>query len=117
MRSEDMNEFEQRENSHKEEKNGESRKYKSGTHSHRSSHHSSSRSNKTKKKKKAKEIDITDQRAIYEAKKKKRVKKSKAELKREKKMILKMIGFMIIAIPIFIIIVNFLDKSLRGLAD
>ena len=117
MRTEDMNEFEQNENSHKEEKNGESRRHHSGTHRHRSSHRSSSHSDKTKRKKKTKEIDITDQRAIYEAKKKKRVKKSKAELRREKKMILKMIGFMIIAIPILIIIVNFLDKSLRGLAD
>ena len=95
------------------------------THSHRRHHTDSSNyksdrsgmdSNSQKSKSRKRNSNgFVDQKSYY--KKKKTVKRTHSEMNREKKLILKMVAFMIVAIPVLLIILNFLDKFLRELAE
>ena len=132
MGTENLNELTLSENPCNDEKKSQN---EHRTHRHRSSHHhthshrkhhrdssnyksdrSGANSNSGKSKSgKRKTNDVVDQKSYY--KKKKTVKRTHSEMNREKKLILKMVAFMIVAIPVLLIILNFLDKFLRELAE
>ena len=131
MVTENLNESALRENLYDNEKNSQN---KHRTHRHHSSHHhshshrshhresSNYKSDKSRidsdleksKSRKRKSDVFVDQKSYY--RKKKTVKRTRSEMNREKKLILKMAAFMIVAIPVLLIILNFLDKFLRELA-
>ena len=120
METENLNESTLSVNSHNEHRTHRHHSSHHNTHSHSHRRHHSDSSNyksdnsEKSKGRKRKSDRFVDQKSYY--KKKKTVKRTHSEMNREKKLILKMAAFMIVAIPVLLIILNFLDKFLRELA-